>query len=84
MNIGSFMLNIDKTGDSLGFVIDDVECLSLEGTSNDEEVGGAGRFVLPNDTLKDYRNIDGTINTEEIDRDAAAVQDAIAESAKKL
>lgn len=50
-NIGSFMLNLDKTGESLGFnVVEDgqlLTCLSLEGTSNDNETGAAGRFIIP-------------------------------------
>lgn len=46
-NIGSFMLNIDKTGQSLGFETGTQSCLSFEGTSNDNEHGSAGRFIIP-------------------------------------
>ena len=46
-NIGSFMLNIDTTGQSLGFETGTKSCLSLEGTSNDNEHGAAGRFIIP-------------------------------------
>jgi len=41
------MLNIDKTGNALGFETGTQSCLSLEGTSNDNESGAAGRFVIP-------------------------------------
>jgi len=73
-NIGSFMLNIDKTGNSLGFEIDsdgeEYNCISFEGTSNDNEHGAAGRFDIPeNVTLKNYLNNDRTINEEEIRSD---------------
>lgn len=84
VNIGSFMLNIDKTGDSLGFVTDEGTCLSLEGTSNLETTGGAGRFILPDTEMKDYRNADGTLNEALIEADAKEIQDAITASGKKL
>ena len=56
------MLNIDKTGDSLGFEVDDqgqhLSCISFEGTSNDNEHGAAGRFDIPDGvTLKNYMNL---------------------------
>lgn len=56
INIGSFMLNIDKTGDSLGFEVDDavsgetMSCISFEGTSNDNTQGASGRFDIPDGT----------------------------------
>jgi hypothetical protein len=75
MNIGSFMLNIDKTGDSLGF---DNNTISLEGTSNDNETGAAGRFIIPNDvTLKNYLNQDGTLNESEINADYTEINTAL-------
>ena len=59
-NIGSFMLNVDKTGNSLGFEIDEngqhLSCLSLEGTSNDNNTGASGRFIIPNEILLKYNN----------------------------
>lgn len=75
INIGSFMLNIDKTGESLGFNVDEggqpLECLSFEGTSNDAS-GYAARFILPEGAgLKDYHLYDGTINIDEIESDYA-------------
>lgn len=85
INIGSFMLNIDKTGDSLGFEVDGQSCISLEGTSNDEQYGTAGRFILPTDEeFKDYTNSDGSLNTEEIEKDAKEITDLIAATKKKL
>lgn len=63
-NVGSFMLNVDKTGESLGFEIDSdgehFTCLSFEGTSNDNEHGSAGRFVLSDPRLTYFEN-DGEI-----------------------
>ena len=52
-NIGSFMLNVDKTGESLGFEIENPKqsCISFEGTSNDNQHGAAGRFILTDDRL---------------------------------
>ena len=65
-NIGSFMLNIDKTGDSLGFEVDDqgnsLSCFSLEGTSNDDGSGAAGRFIIPDEVVMIYNNT-GTSNS---------------------
>lgn len=50
-NIGSFMFNVDKTGESLGFEIEEdgqqLSCFSLEGTSNDKNSGASGRFDMP-------------------------------------
>lgn len=74
-NIGSFMLNIDKTGTSLGFeVLDNDEsmlsCLSFEGTSNDNEHGAAGRFDIPDgEILENYLNDDNIVNEEKIEKD---------------
>jgi len=54
------MLNVDKTGNSLGFEIDEngqhLSCLSLEGTSNDNNTGASGRFIIPNEILLKYNN----------------------------
>jgi len=59
-NNGSFMLNVDKTGESLGFEVDlngkHLSCLSLEGTSNDNEHGSAGRFILNDNRLSYFEN----------------------------
>lgn len=78
VNIGSFMLNIDKTGDSLGFEVDGQSCLSFEGTSNDNEHGAAGRFIIPDGlTLKNYLNPDGTVNEAAIEYDYNQINDAI-------
>lgn len=87
-NIGSFMLNLDKTGDSLGFEIIEngqkLSCLSLEGTSNDNDTGAAGRFVMPSTvplkynsgnstlyipSLKSYLTNEGAVNEAEIESD---------------
>lgn len=81
-NIGSFMLNIDKTGESLGFEVDEggqhLSCISFEGTSNDNEHGAAGRFDIPDGvTLKDYTNVLGEVNTAEILSDYQFVKDNI-------
>lgn len=67
INIGSFMLNIDKTGDSLGFEIVDennnqLHCISFEGTSNDDGTGASGRFTLPNNGLEYFAD-DSEINS---------------------
>jgi len=74
-NIGSFMLNVDKTGESLGFEIDSdgehFTCLSFEGTSNDNEHGSAGRFVLSDSRLTYFEN------DEEIEAAYNNVQQAI-------
>lgn len=72
-NIGSFMLNIDKTGDSLGFEVEErgqqLKCISFEGTSNDNEHGAAGRFDIPEGTvLKDYTD-GGTLTQQEIEEE---------------
>ena len=74
INIGSFMLNIDKTGSSLGFEVDDdgnhLSCISFEGTSNDNNSGASGRFDIPEGTtLKSYINQAGEINETEIRND---------------
>ena len=74
-NIGSFMLNIDKTGESLGFEIDENEshlsCISFEGTSNDNEHGAAGRFDIPEGVeLKDYTNPASSSGLDENEIDA--------------
>lgn len=67
-NIGSFMLNLDKTGDSLGFnVVEDgqiLTCLSLEGTSNDNETGAAGRFIMPDIIPLKYNDGSSTLNIQ--------------------
>ena len=64
-NIGSFMLNVDKTGESLGFEVDlnneHLSCISFEGTSNDNEHGAAGRFIL-NDSRLQYFDNDAAID----------------------
>lgn len=74
-NIGSFMLNVDKTGESLGFEIDSdgehFTCLSFEGTSNDNEHGSAGRFILSDSRLTYFEN------DEEIETAYNNVQQAI-------
>lgn len=72
-NIGSFMLNIDKSGESLGFEIEvddqSLSCISFEGTSNDNNNGASGRFDIPEGMdLKNYYN-DDILNTEEIEGD---------------
>lgn len=82
-NIGSFMLNIDKTGDSLGFEVDDpdtpsthLSCISFEGTSNDNKSGAAGRFDIPDGiTLKDY-TVEGEVDEAEIRDDYAVAYNA--------
>lgn len=81
-NIGSFMLNIDKTGNSLGFEIDEggqhLSCISFEGTSNDNEHGAAGRFDIPDGTtLKDYTNNLHEVDEAEITNDYNFVRDNI-------
>lgn len=81
-NIGSFMLNIDKTGDSLGFEVDEggqhLSCISFEGTSNDNEHGAAGRFDIPDGvTLKDYTNVLGEVDEAEIRLDYKFVKDNV-------
>ena len=81
-NIGSFMLNIDKTGNSLGFEIEEggqkLECISFEGTSNDNEHGAAGRFDIPDGvTLKDYTNTVGEVKENEIREDYQFVKDNV-------
>lgn len=85
-NIGSFMLNIDKTGNSLGFEVEEnnetLSCISFEGTSNDNDSGAAGRFDIPIGLdLKDYTNNVGEINESEIRDDWTVAKAAI--SAKK-
>lgn len=81
LNIGSFMLNIDKTGDSLGFEVNEdgetLKCISFEGTSNDNESGAAGRFDN-NIGLEYYES------EEQLDNDAAIIQAALTASGKKL
>lgn len=67
-NIGSFMLNVDKTGESLGFEIENPKqsCISFEGTSNDNQHGAAGRFILTDDRLTYFADdaaIDAAYNT---------------------
>lgn len=61
-NIGSFMLNIDKTGNSLGFEVTEsgqqLHCISFEGTSNDNNSGASGRFDIPDVVTLPYG--DGT------------------------
>lgn len=89
LNIGSFMLNIDKTGESLGFQVSipvdgedttiDLECLSFEGTSNDNESGHAGRFIIP-----DGANLYDFEDNSEIDSYADEAAAALAASGKKL
>lgn len=82
INIGSFMLNVDKTGNSLGFEVTEdgnkLSCISFEGTSNDNNSGASGRFDIPEGVdLKDYTN-----GTNVVDEDAIRADYAIANSAK--
>ena len=92
MNVGSFMLNIDKTGASLGFEVDDsstgthMSCISFEGSSNDDGTGAAARFDNPNHVeLKDYMDHNtGQVDTQEIDSDYAFVQTNIITPRKGL
>lgn len=81
-NIGSFMLNIDKTGNSLGFEVEEggqeLSCISFEGTSNDNEHGAAGRFDIPDGvTLKDYTNSIGEVKENEIRDDYTFVKNNV-------
>ena len=81
-NIGSFMLNIDKTGNSLGFEVEEggqeLSCISFEGTSNDNEHGAAGRFDIPDGvTLKDYTNAVGEVKENEIRDDYTFVKNNV-------
>lgn len=46
VNYGSFMLNIDKTGNALKFDLPDTECISFEGTSNEQNSGLSSRFTI--------------------------------------
>lgn len=92
VNVGSFMLNIDKTGTSLGFEVDDsstgthMSCISFEGSSNDDGSGAAARFDNPNGVeLKDYMDHNtGQVDTQEIDSDYAFVQTNIITPKKGL
>lgn len=83
INIGSFMLNIDKTGNSLGFEIeedngDKLSCISFEGTSNDNDNGASGRFDIPDGLeLKNYTNAIGEINETEIRSDYDVAKRAV-------
>ena len=88
-NIGSFMLNIDKTGNSLGFEVEEggqeLSCISFEGTSNDNEHGAAGRFDIPDGvTLKDYTNAIGEVKENEIRDDYTFVRNNIITPKKGL
>ena len=68
VNYGSFMLNIDKTGDNLKFkpssLINDT-CISFEGTSNDDSKGLSSRFIITQALTTDFNNIHNLINTED-------------------
>lgn len=88
-NIGSFMLNIDKTGNSLGFEVEEggqeLSCISFEGTSNDNDHGAAGRFDIPDGvTLKDYTNNLGEVDEVEIRSDYTFVRNNIITPKKGL
>lgn len=82
INIGSFMLNIDKTGNSLGFEVEEdgvkLSCISFEGTSNDNDNGAAGRFDIPDGMeMEAYTNSIGEIDTVKIDVDYNFVKNNI-------
>lgn len=69
VNYGSFMLNIDKTGDNLKFKpssLTNDTCISFEGTSNADEVGLSSRFVITQALENDFNTIHTLINTEPI------------------
>lgn len=82
INIGSFMLNVDKTGNSLGFEVQEngetLSCISFEGTSNDNEHGAAGRFI------KNFNDVDYYENEAAIEASALEVTTALAAANKKL
>lgn len=66
VNYGSFMLNIDKTGDALKFQIEEDidDCISFEGTSNAPDKEFSSRFQIVN--YADYPTIVNdftTVNT---------------------
>lgn len=69
-NFGSFMLNTDKTSDTLGFKLNnslenenDITCISYEGTSNDEGSGQASRYIITNSVKNSFDSIYDLITT---------------------
>ena len=72
-NFGSFMLNTDKTSDTLGFKLNnslenenDVTCISYEGTSN-EVSGQASRYIITNSVKNSFDTIYNLIVANEGD-----------------
>lgn len=68
-NYGSFMLNIDKTGNALKFKVEnDIdECISFEGTSNFLKEGLSSRFVIDQSVESDFTNIHNSLEDSNIE-----------------
>lgn len=68
INYGSFMLNVDKTGDALKFNIEDEEdeCISFEGTSNAAESGLSSRFDIKYEYQSDFSEINSIIESGQL------------------
>jgi hypothetical protein len=64
INYGSFMLNIDKTGDALKFQVEENvdECISFEGTSNAFDSGLSSRFIIPDNMVADFERVNTNIS----------------------
>lgn len=61
-NFGSFMLNTDKTSDTLGFKIkntaeNDITCISFEGTSNDNSSGLSSRYIISQEMKNSFDTV---------------------------
>ena len=69
VNYGSFMLNVDKTGDALKFKVDDDidECISFEGTSNAFDSGFSSRFEIESRVENDFELINTSLEDQNIE-----------------
>ena len=68
INYGSFMLNIDKTGNALKFDINDTndECISFEGTSNAAESGLSSRFDIKLEYWVDFNDVNTVVESGDL------------------